>query len=444
MQSFFSELDSREPERDPDGIAKAIGRLISDGALDDGDQLPPIRQIAGHLGVSSATVASAWTRLRDHGLITTDRRRGTRVRSTGIRERNRYWQVPNNNGLLSLDLSTGTPDPVLLPRLEPILNRIQADLTVTSYLEPPVLPELEQMLIERWPYPAPALTVLDGANDGLDRVVGQVISLGDVVLVEDPTYPLLLDILDVAGAEIVGIGLDDEGPRVDDLAVGLERQPRAVVLQTGAHNPTGTAISARRATQLATLLQSSDSIVVEDDHVDANPGRPPVSLGTSMPDRVFRIESFSKTYGPDLRIAALSGPRDGIDDIQRRRQMGPGWTSRLLQRILLELLSSDQVGREVEEANAAYDARRVAMSVALDNVGVEVRSGHGLNLWVPVGSEQLATVALASAGIGVSPGQPFRVTDPNPHIRVTTAVLNDRFDEVAAAIAAAADPRIGL
>ncbi|MDH3301214.1 MAG: PLP-dependent aminotransferase family protein [Acidimicrobiia bacterium] len=440
MQSFFSALDGREPERDAEGIARAIGRLVSDGELDAGDKLPPIRTVATHLGVSSSTVAAAWSIMRRHGLIRTDRRRGTTVRPFASHGRNRYWQVPNTGRRLDLDLSTGTPDPELLPPLEPILAKVQADLDVTSYLDPPVLPDLDEELRRRWPYDPPALTVVDGANDGLDRVIGTVVRLGDVVVVEDPTYPMLLDQLELAAAEIVGVRLDDEGPRLDDLAAALDRNPAAVVIQTGGHNPTGTVLTPVRAKAIAALMAGNDVVIIEDDHVGAMVEGTTVSLGTELPDRVYRIQSFSKIYGPDLRVAALAGPVEGIDTIQRRRQMGPGWTSRLIQRILLELFADDDVARLVADAAEIYASRRGELGRQLNRRGLTVRVGDGMNLWVPVQSEQLTTVGLAADGIGVSPGAPFRVQSSEPHIRVTATNVRSDFAAVADAIATAAHP----
>ncbi len=440
MQNFFPALDSREPGRDAESIAKAIGRLVTDGELAEDDKLPPIRTVAGHLGVSSSTVAAAWSIMRRHGLIHTDRRRGTTVRPFVAHGRNRYWQVPNTGRRLDLDLSTGTPDPELLPPLEPILAKVQADLDVTSYLEPPVLAELDGELRQRWPYDPPALTVVDGANDGLDRVVGAVVRLGDVVAVEDPTYPIVLDQLELAGAEIAAVRLDEEGPRLDDLADALTRKPAALVIQTGGHNPTGTVLSPVRAKAIAKLVAGTGTVVIEDDHVGAMVAGAAVSLGSELPDQVYRIRSFSKIYGPDLRVAALAGPTDGIDAISRRRQMGPGWTSRLIQRILLELFADDDVGRLVAEAADTYAFRRAELGRELTDRGLTVQVGEGLNLWVPVESEQLTTVGLAADGIGVSPGAPFRVQSREPHIRVTATNVRSDFATVAGAIAVAAHP----
>ncbi len=419
-------------------MARAVGALVTDGTLAPGDKLPPIRSVAAALGVSTSTVADAWSVMRDHGLIETDRRRGTTVRPSVGHGRRRWWRVPMPPGTLDLDLSTGTPDPRLLPALQPILAKIHSDLEVSSYLEPPMLAELGVELSNRWPYEPPALAIMDGANDGLDRIIRSIVKLGDVVVVEDPTYPLLLDLLELAGAEIVGVALDDDGPRLDQLAAALTRNPRAVVIQTGAHNPTGVTLSPERAVAIATLVSPTDSIVIEDEHAGATDAHPPVSLGTYLPQQVFRIHSFSKSYGPDLRIAALSGPEAGVAEIEQRRQLGPGWTSRLTQRILLEMLRSEDVDAQIAVAAEAYRQRRVDLVEALRAGGIELNHGAGLNVWVPVAHEHMATVALAAQGIGVAPGEPFRVHDSGQFIRVTAANIRSEVESVAARITAAA------
>ncbi len=62
-----------------------------------------------------------------------------------------------------------------------------------------------------------------------------------------------------------------------------------------------------------------------------SPRTPALSLGSLRPDQTVHIRSFSKSHGPDLRLAALSGPASIVDPLLERRLLGQGWTSRLLQ-----------------------------------------------------------------------------------------------------------------
>jgi DNA-binding transcriptional MocR family regulator len=87
-----------------------------------------------------------------------------------------------------------------------------------------------------------------------------------------------------------------------------------------------------------------------------------------------------------------------------------------------------------------YAARRAAVVDALAARGVEVGGSEGINIWVPVHDETAAVVRLASQGIGVAPGAPFRVGSAGDggHIRVTVGLVRDGVEELADALTQAA------
>ncbi len=422
-------------------IAATIARLVRSGEIGDGERLPTVRALAAALETSTGAVSEAWRILAEHGLIRTHRRRGTFVVGRADTPLGRFWRVPVGPGGFHLDLSTGTPDPALLPSLDRALASVPSRLAVSSYLDPPVVAELADLLRRRWPFPPERLTVVDGALDALDRLVRARVRLGDRVAVEDPTFAPILDLLDLAGADVIGLELDDEGVRPDSLAAALELGPVMVVLQPRAQNPTGVAVTPARAAELARLIRGRDLVVVEDDHSGPVAGAPAVSLGRHVPDQVVHVSSFSKSHGPDLRLAAVGGAAPLVDELERRRRLGPSWSSRLLQRVLLGLLTDPAVEASVAAAGETYRTRRAALADALAARGITVAPGSGFNLWMPVADEQSALVRLASHGIGAAPGSAFRVgpgRTGHDHLRLTTATLADGVDELADLLAAAA------
>jgi DNA-binding transcriptional MocR family regulator len=398
-----------------------------------------VRSLATELGVSASTVSDAWRILRARGVIDTDRRRGTTVRLDRTAAGGRAWHVPVEPGALAVDLSTGTPDPALLPDLGGALLQATDDHQVTSYLDRPVLPALEVELRRRWPFDPGRITLLDGAQDALDRLIDATVNFGDRVIVETPTFPPVLDMLELAGAEVIGVPVDPEGPVVDAVEAALDRGPTVAIVQPRAHNPSGVAFSETRAAQLAARFADHDVLVIEDDHSGMVAGAPLHSLGVHRPDRTVHVHSFSKSHGPDLRLAAVGGPSEIIDAVVRRRQLGPSWTSRLLQRVLLGLLTDPAAEAAVRDAEQTYLVRRRALVDALDRAGVTVdTNGSGLNLWIPVDDERDAVVALAAGGIGAAPGGPFQVGDGGgDHIRLTISRVTDP-DGLAEAVARAA------
>ncbi len=428
------------------GLAQAVSAAIRSGDLQEGDRLPPIRTVATHLHLSPTTVSAAWSLLARAGTLRTDGRRGTTVALTRAAP-TRYRRALERSHAFGLDLSSGVPDPRLLPDLGPALAEQAAAHGAaaggwhSSYLDDPTLPALAEALREDWPYPAESLTVVDGAMDALQQVVELELRLGDVVLVEHPCFPPLLDLLESAGVRVRGLRMDGEGVLAGDLAAQVG-SARMLVLQPRAHNPTGVSMSAGRAEQLAAVLAGSEVLVVEDDSAGATSTTSPLSLGRWLPDDTLHVRSFSKSHGPDLRLAAVSGPATLVDRLNDRRFLGQGWTSRLLQGVLLHLLSDPGSVSQVAQAREEYAARRLLLQAALADHGVDVPAADGINLWLPVRDEVGALLRLASRGIGAAAGSPFGVLPRDPdepqHLRVTVGLVDGDHDRVAAELAAAA------
>jgi DNA-binding transcriptional MocR family regulator len=432
-------------DRGPRGIAGAIARQIRQGELAPGDRLPTVRDVAAELGVSPATVSEAWQALRRAGLVVSRGRAGSFVRAAP-----RPWLSPRVQGLvgyvegLPLDLSRGTPDPVLLPALAPAFARVRPTADTNVYQDVPVLPDLREQLAGTWPYDAEVITVVNGTQDAVARTLEQVVGFGDRVAIESPGFPAFLDMLDVLGAEIVPLELDAEGVTVASLTRALKGRPAAVVLQPRAQNPTGVSMTPRRAEELARAVKRAGSSVtiIEDDHSGAISVGPDVSLGAWLPDQVVHVRGFSKSHGPDLRIAALGGPASVLDGLVARRMLGAGWTSRMLQTILLDLLVEPRSVEAVETARRTYADRQAAVCAALAEHGIDVAVPDGINLWLPVADERAALVQLTTAGIRAAGGAPFVApgsADPRDHVRVTTGVVDTgEASHVAVALAAAA------
>ena len=440
-------VDSVE-NRSPEGIAAAISRLIRAGELSAGDRLPTVRDVAAGLGVSPATVSNAWQALSGVGLIVSRGRAGSFVlQATASWMPPHFGELAGSHVVARLDLSSGTPDPDLLPDLAAALRKLPTRADTASYLSAPVLPELDRNLRSSWPYPVSSLTIVDGALDAISRALETLVRYGDRVVVENPGFPPFFDLLDHLGVERLPVDVDEEGLRPDQLAQALGRGPVAIILQPRAQNPSGVTMSGARARELARVLRShehlGDPVVIEDDHSGEISSAPVVSLGSWLPQRTLHIRSYAKSHGPDLRIAALGGPEHLIDRIVARRMLGPGWTSRMLQTILYELLTASSSVSTVHDARRIYQARQRLLSEALVRHGVAHRPSDGINTWVPVADEKAAIVALAASGIRVAAGSTFAAS-PSPapgapqFVRVTAGRVADDFDAVAALIAAAA------
>ena len=356
LQNMWQELVEAVDDRSAKGIALALSAGIDRGVVRPGERLPPIRRVARDLQVAPATISAAWSRLARAGLIETDGRRGTRVREASVGPR-RYRRALDSQAGYRVDLSTGLPDPRLLPDLHAAMQRVPRDETAHSYLEEPVVPALREVLEDSWPNSVEALTVVDGAMDAHSQFVAAHLRFGDRVAVEQPCFPPLLDLLEMAGAVPLGVGYDAEGPVV----AGRRRRlwsagAKVLFFQPWGQNPSGQSClegtgrgarrrpgGPRRGRRRGRLRRRYAA-------------GPPVSLGALLPERTVLVRSFSKTHGPDLRLAAIGGPATVVGPIVERRYLGQGWSSRLVQSILLELLTDARSRGLVADAQATYAA----------------------------------------------------------------------------------------
>ena len=145
-------------------------------------------------------------------------------------------------------------------------------------------------------------------------------------------------------------------------------------------------------------------------------GAPLHSVGSHQPDRVVHVRSFSKAYGPDLRLAAIGGRADVVDAVVHRRQLGPAWSS----------LQDPDVDRLVARAADRYAERRRSLTTALAERGVDLPGRTGFNLWMPVEDETNALIALSARGIGAAPGSPFEAGRAHGHhLRLTVSTVDD-------------------
>lgn len=442
---FIADLGDRTPA----GIAAAVSRQIRSGALTPGSRLPTVREVARELKVSPATVNQAWRALASAGAIVARGRAGTFVGApvatrpvTGV---GRYQRLhPPSYSAFRIDLSRGTPDPDLLPDLGAALRDLTRDGAsdlAADYLGEAVLPELAAKVRADWPFRAERIAVLDGALDAVDRLLTAHIRLGDAVAVEDPCFPPFLDLLAGLGARPVPVRMDESGLLPAELARAVtDHGATALILQPRGQNPTGVSITARRIRELSDILLDTSTLVIEDDHSAGIAAAPLRSLGSRLPRRTVHIRSYSKSHGADLRLAVAGGPADLLDPVVERRMLGAGWTSRLLQRVLLSMLDDDTAGHAVTTARAEYRRRSAELRRALTRRGITVARGDGINLWLPVADENAAMISLAAAGIKAAPGGPFIVGDPPPtdHLRITISPLADAdLDWLATELAAA-------
>lgn len=417
------------------GIAGVTAGLIREGQIPVGTHLPSVRDLAEALGISPATVSAAWGQLKKQKVIAGKGRSGVWVCGDNVTSRPvRFEKIGNYGDNIRADLAMASPDPALLPDLRQAMQQGVQCPQLNSYQRDPISPSLLEAVKPGWPYAAEAWLATDGGFDAMNCIMQTLFSPGDKVIIEDPTATRLLDMLDNVGAEVMPLACDEQGPLPGALEMLLNKGATALIYQPATHSATGHAVSEARNEELARVLTGTRTLIVEDDGIGELSAHPARSLGCYFPERTLHVRSYSKAYGPDLRLAVLSGPAHLIKRIQSWRNFGASWTSRILQQAVAWMLTDSATQQQIQQAKRVYAQRRRLLLEALAKRGLALAERDGLSIYIPVVSEQFAMITLAARGIAVLPGERCR-SGGKQFIRVSIAMLSsEQVESIAEAL----------
>ncbi|MFT4503731.1 PLP-dependent aminotransferase family protein [Caballeronia sp. 15711] len=423
-------------------LVRAFSGAIEQQALRAGALLPSVRQLAQSERLSTFTVTEAYGRLVSMGLVVARRGSGYRVaaRAPTAHRRAVAWQPPSLTAtwLLS-DVFADYSVPIKagcgwlpnewvnesgLHHALRSISRVPA-ARMADYGHPYGFAPLRERIAEqldRYGLPAdPAANVLltAGATQALDLIVRTLLRPGDTVIVEDPGYCNLLQILQLGGLIVRGVPRTPAGIDNDVLEqLVIEHSPKAIFLNTTLQNPTGATFGMAAAFRLLQIAERYGLWVVEDDvnRELAPPGAPLLAAMEGL-NRVLYVGGFSKTITPGLRCGYVVAERDVLRELARTKMAVGLTSSAATERIVEKVLTEGRYARHVESVTEKLKDAHVQVEDRMDALGVELfhRPRAGLFVWarLPVEPEQaseLATQALED-GIWLAPGSYFRPND---------------------------------
>ena len=397
-------------------LAATLRTLVLDGQVPAGTRLPAERTLAGGLGVSRATVTSAYDRLRVEGYLASTLGAGSWVTIPAVRA-----QALDDARVADLDLTVAS-----LPAPERILELAQAAVTkLPAWLDhhgysPLGLAALREAIAARYterglPTSADQILVTAGAMQAIDLTIRALLPRGRNALVEVPSYPAALDALRRAGARLRSVPVSALGWDYEQLEAAAARHaPALSYLIPDFHNPTGALMdhTGRRRT-LAALGRAEGYLLVDETFAELNldgaPRQPPLAaVGSS--ERVVTVGSLSKALWGGLRVGWARAEPGLIRRLAASRS-GVDLSSPVLEQLIaVEALAEfDSI---LAERRALARARRSALRDALQRHLPDWRHdppGGGLVLWVempqPIGTSLM--VQAREHGLALTPGPRF-------------------------------------
>lgn len=456
-------------------LADEIKAEILSGKRAPGSVLPSERLMAQQLGVHRNTVAKAYNELEAEELI--DARQGVgylvhaadaaRSAKTGqnrssiarkepkkkkvnwkARIKDEYqdmeitfddlFQRFGNKAVISMGSGIASPGIYDKEELARVLSSLIAEEGKTQYFYSPFKGDrmLRQKIVSLLSTKGVRATtgqiqILTETNQALDFVVMLLLKPGDTVIMEEPVSPDAYRAMELAGARIMTVPVDENGMDVDALErLVAEHEPELIYINSSFHDPTGTILSLERRKKVIEISNRWRIPIVEEDAaselVYAGEKLPPIKAFDTE-DNIIYIYSFSLTFMPGLSLAFVVADRGLIHSLSYLvsvRMMSVDW---LAQKLIAHYLSNGRYYELLEEFRQSYARKQELVCRALDDMktlGIRyLRPRGGVYIWcqLPDGIDSKEFIREAyQNGLALLPGYvfyPFKNGGRN-HIRL--------------------------
>lgn len=298
--------------------------------------------------------------------------RTSNMKASAIRE---LLKVAANPGMISLGGGLPSPDSFPLNLLaeltEKVLSKyggtaLQYDMT-EGFM--PLRKVLVDYCLERGvPAKLENMYITSGSQGFLDAIGKVLITPGDYVALEGPTYLAAIQSFNAYEARYVQIETDDEGLIPESLEEVLKQVPVKFVYTIPTfQNPSGKTIPLERRKQIAEIITRYDVLLIEDDPYSAlrYSGTPVPTIKSMAPDHVIYVSTLSKIFAPGLRIGFFVAPETIGRWMVIVKQGVDLHTCTYTQALATEYLAGGYVDEQVKKIIGLYAPKLDAMHHAL-------------------------------------------------------------------------------
>ena len=295
---------------------------------------------------------------------------------------------------------------------------------------------------------AERLLVFNGSQSVLDTLGKILITPGDIIALESPSYLGAISAFSSYLPQYISIETDDDGIVPASLERALDQQPvKFIYLVTTFQNPTGRTLSVERRQQVAEIIKAKNALVIEDDpYGDLRfRGQPVPALHSYAPEHTVYVSTLSKIFAPGLRLGFCVAPPLIREWLYRAKQGADLHSNTYAQALATEYICGGFIERQVPKIIELYRPRQEAMLAALErHMPSEyhwIKPEGGMFIWVEgppdVDAEQIYWQAVEQK-VAFVPGKYFYI---KPEDGLPTMRLN--FTRVAEATIEAAIETLG-
>lgn len=428
-------------------VEMAIIDKIEQSVLEVGDRLPSTRELSEKLCVHRTTITKAYDELWAAGYIESRPGAYTCVRDRKLKGSisdskseiinwDRYKDIvpdceeaSNVHYNHKINMRSLSPDSRIMPLDEfrksanNIINKIGSNaLTYGDGLGyKPLRQEIcKHMSLHGISADIDEVLITTGMQNGLDLLCKLLISKGDKIVVESPTYSTGLNLFKYYGADFIEVPMTESGMDLDVLEKLLYREkPKFIYTIPNFHNPTGITTEYSHRERLLKICQDYKTPLLEDGFEEEMKyfGKailPVKSMDNS--DVVIYMGTFSKILFPGLRTGWIVANSSLVNTLSKIKKVSVISGNVFDQATISEFIKCGYFEKQVKRLHKVYK-RRMSLAIKMaeqyldfDNVQFTKPVG-GYTMFVSVDnpgvSEKEIVEKLEKTGVLVSAGYKY-------------------------------------
>ncbi len=276
--------------------------------------------------------------------------------------------------------------------------------------------------------PHDEIVVTVGGSEAIDNALRAIVSLGDEVLIPEPSFVCYTPLTTLAGGVPVAIStVAEEGFKLtpERLRAAITPKTKALILPYP-NNPTGAIMNRQELEAIADVLRDTNIVVLSDEiycmltyqgeHVS-------IAQIDGMRERTIVIDGFSKSYAmTGWRLGWAMGPRELMKSICKIHQFGIMCAPTTAQFAGIEAIRTGD--DDIIHMRSQYDIRRRFLVSELRSMGLECFEPHGAFYVFPsikstgLTSEEFCNRLLQEQHVAVIPGDAFGESGAG-HVRIS-------------------------
>ncbi len=429
-------------------VFEQLRTMIDNETLKEGDVLPSTRGFAKELSVNRTTIYRAYEELWAQGYIESKSgsystvRKPAKVVTIDYKEKKQiinwndiFERKPNLTGMYSqvptvqknfINFIPLSPDPKLIPvqKFKQCLNNvlIQEGPDLLQYGNSSGYQPLREYIAKQMQKHSINISVdeiilTNGCQNAIDLILKLLITEGDKILVESPTYSSAIPLFGMYGADIIGIPVKANGVDLEILENQiLKHKPSLFYTMPNFHNPTGITSDQIHRENLLEICKKHKVPILEDGFVEEMKYFGKAVLPIKSMDKyniVFYLGTFSKILFPGLRIGWIAADKKCISMLSNIAKVNCISGNILNQAALLKFCKLGYYDIHVKRMHRVYKKR---MMTALRAVSEYIPKEHftytkpfgGYSLWIKAKNDELEQNEIINLinkqGVAVSPG----------------------------------------